>query len=66
MEKNLNYNKVMVHFLKKVIDQLKLETYHNYLQTSRHMHNEKQQKNLKTFFKVKKKKKKFIVHDFKE
>lgn len=44
MEKNLNYNKVMVHFLKKVIDQLKLETYHNYVQTSRHMHTEKQQK----------------------
>lgn len=39
MEKNLNYNKVMVYFLKKVIDQLELETYHNYVQTSRHMHN---------------------------
>lgn len=26
MEKNINYNKVMVNFLKKVIDQLNLET----------------------------------------
>lgn len=28
MEKNINYNKVMVNFFKKVIDQLKLETCH--------------------------------------